>query len=656
MNASMTAQTMRRDLDDASRRIALARGEHNALAARKAELESSVGLAKGRLDKKKDVEQFIEDLQADAHQKRVADLEKLLSALTYEVLGSAEKPIGLVLDIERGQPSLDIVSRITADLNEDIFEDEGGAKTNIVVLGLRLISIVLSGMRRFVVLDEGDCWIKDDRVPLFYSVIKDAGRKLGMQCFAISHHNTSKFAEGISVSRVSGHPENVDGVLIENNPRRHKWSDDEEGFRYIRLINFQGYVDETLHMHPGVNALIGDNNIGKSCFVRALRAIFYGESRDTLIRRGQTSCTVEIGLREGYILQWTRNAKKNPTWRLLAPNRAVFSDDYDTTPKSKGAVPEWVLKDIGIGPIAGLDPHVIKQKEPIFLLNKTGSTRAAVLSIGQESSHIREMVRTYKKMCDEDSQVVKTGEAEMGRIMQREVRLDAALANEPHIEELRVGLDEIDRMREETAKGEALIKKIDEVSVANARLRDATAILSSLPNQGELIALERDVRRSAELAAIVDRFEWTSTEVAENRKRRAVLEGIPREVPVLKSSDELIRIGKAIKDTAIANDGLRAKIAVLSEMPRELPKLADVSGAEKLLADIERTVALMAETRKRQEAAKLEASRIEAEMNQLVESMEHSCPLCGGHVEDASVFIHGAHTHHHPHTQERAHA
>lgn len=387
-----------------------------------------------------------------------------------------------------------------------------------------------------------------------------------------------------------------------------------------------------------------------------MRAVFYGESRDTLIRRGQTSCTVEIGLREGYILQWTRNLKKNPTWRLLAPNRAVFSDDYDTTPKSKGAVPEWVLKDIGIGPIAGLDPHIIKQKEPIFLLNKPGSTRAAVLSIGQESSHIREMVRTYKKMCEEDSQIVKNGEAEMGRIMQREVRLDAALANEPLIDELRAALEQTERLREETAKGEALVRKIDEVSLANARLRAASVILSRLPDQNDLIELERNVRRSAELAAIVDRIERTATMALDNRKRRAVLEGLPRELPVLTPSDELIRIGKAIKDTMIANETLRAKIAVLSTLPREVPKLGDVGNAEKLLADIGRATLAISETRRLQQASKLEVSRIAAEMDELVDEMEHSCPLCGGHVEDASVFIHGAHAHSHAHPQERAHA
>jgi hypothetical protein len=649
-------QRMRRELDDAIRRVALARGEFNALASRKAELESSVGYAKGRLDKKKDVEQFIEDLQADIYRKRVADLEKLLSALVYEVIETA-KPIGLELEIERGLPSLDIVSRISADLSEDIFEDEGGAKTNVVVLGLRLLAIVCSRMRRFVVLDEADCWIKDDRVPKFYSVIKDAGRKLGMQCFAISHHSMNKFAEGISVASVSGHPEAQDGVLIENNPKAHKWADEEEGFRYIRLVNFQGYIDETLRLHPGVNALIGDNNIGKSCFVRALRAVFYGESRDTLIRRGEASCSVEIGLREGYILQWTRHLKKNPTWRLLAPNRAVFDDEFDTTPKSKGVVPDWVLKHIGIGPIAGLDPHIIKQKEPIFLLNKTGAVRANVLSIGQESSHIREMVTTYKKMCEEDSATVKTGEAEMGRIMQREVRLEKVLATEAALDGLKEIVSEIERLRGDTARAEGLVDKISRLSATNLRMREVSTILSRLPGQDDLIELERDVRRSSELAFIVDRLDRTSDELVTNRKRREALNGLPREMPVLTPSDELIRIGKAIKDTAIANEIIRGKLALLATMPRELPKLVDGSQAEKILADIERVSTLIAESKRRKAAAKEEADRIEAEMlnlaNELAEELGHACPTCGSHVEDASVFIHGAHVHTHHH--EAAH-
>lgn len=635
-------QGMRREIADAARRIAIARGEQNAIDTRKSELENSVGLAKGRLDRKKDVEKFIEELQADAHAKRVGDFEKLLSALVMEVL-PGEKPIGLDLEIERGQPSLDIVSRVAADLSEDIFEDQGGALTNIVVLGLRMIAVVRSGMRRFIVLDEPDCWIKNERVPAFYTVVKEAARKIGMQCFAISHHDTSKFAEGISVTRIYGHPENPTGVLVENNPRPHRWSDEEEGFRYIRLINFQGYIDQTIHLHPGVNALIGDNNIGKSSVVRALRAVFYGgtEVRDRLIRRGQTSFTVEIGLRQGYILQFVRPAKKNPTWRLLAPNRAVVSDDYDTTSKS---VPDWVLKDIGIGSIGGLDPHIIKQKTPIFLLDKPGSTRASVLAIGQEATHIRTMVSTYKKMCEQDSATVKTGEAEMARLLARQAKIATAIGLEPELETLSETVNRIEEGIATTSKLEALLDRIAKQSAELERKRKAATALASLPSGEGLLTLEVNVRRAERLADMLDRSERAIRSIRLNRERLRVMSTLPTEVPELTSSEDIIRIGKNVRDTMASNERIRERLAVLSALPSEAPVLKDISAAERILGEIAKVTARIEEARRMRDAAQTSAEAIEKKINEVIEDMDHSCPLCGGHVENASAFL-GSHSH-----------
>lgn len=641
---------MRRDIADAARRIAIARGEQNAIDARKAELENSVGLAKGRLDRKKDVEKFIEELQADAHAKRVGDFEKLLSALVMEVL-PGEKPVGLDLEIERGQPSLDIVSRVAADLSEDIFEDQGGALTNIVVLGLRMIAVVRSGMRRFIVLDEPDCWIKNERVPAFYTVVKEAARKIGMQCLVISHHDTSKFAEGISVTRIHGHPENATGVIVENNPRAYKWADDEEGFRYIRLINFQGYIDQTLYLTPGVNALIGDNNIGKSAFVRAQRAIFYGgsEARDRLIRRGQNSFTVEMGLREGYILQLVRQAKKNPTWRLLGPNRAVVSDEYNTTSKQ---VPDWVLRDIRIGSIAGLDPHIIKQKTPIFLLDKPGSTRASVLAIGQEATHIRTMVSTYKKMCEQDSATVKTGEAEMASLLGRQARIAPALEMEGSLEELTALVSKIESGIATQSKIEGLLGRVEAQMADMQKKRKAAEALNALPSGEELLELEVGVRRAETLANLLERCERAERSIKVNRQRLDILDGLPDQAPELKYSDDIIRLGKSVKDTVANNDLLREKIAVLATLPQEAPTLRDVSAAERILVDIAKVSARIEEARKLRAAAQSAADVIEAEMNKAIDEMGHSCPLCGGDVNDASVFLDAGNRHaHHAHTE-----
>lgn len=631
-------QGMRRDISDAVKRVALARGEQNAIDVRKAELENSVGLAKGRLDRKKDVEKFIEELQADAHAKRVGDFEKLLSALVMEVL-PGEKPIGLDLEIERGQPSLDIVSRVAADLSEDIFEDQGGALTNIVVLGLRMIAVVRSGMRRFIVLDEPDCWIKNERVPAFYTVVKEAARKIGMQCFAISHHETSKFAEGITVSRIHGHPENATGVMVENNPRPYRWSDEEDGFRYIRLVNFQGYIDETLHLHPGVNALIGDNNIGKSSFVRALRAVFYGDVRDKLIRRGQNQLTIEIGLREGYILQFVRQMKKQPTWRLLAPNRAVCADDYDTTSRT---VPDWVLRDIGIGSIGGLDPHIIKQKTPIFLLDKPGSVRASVLAIGQEATHIRTMVSTYKKMCEQDSSTVKNGEAEMGRLLERQAKIAKALDIEPELDRLSAIVDGLEKGIADNSKLETIFAKAQTTADSVARTRKAATALAALPDGEALLRVEVEVRRSARLADILHRCEQASASVQLNRARLAVVADLPAKLPEIVPSDGIIRIGKAVKDTMVANERIRERIAVLSSLPAEVPALKDTEAAVKLMAEIEKVKTRIEEAKRMRAIAQSEIDIVERELDKL-----DTCPTCGGHVEDGSVYLRGVHSHAH---------
>ena len=60
-----------------------------------------------------------------------------------------------------------------------------------------------------------------------------------------------------------------------------------------------GLCGRDLALSPGVNALIGPNNRGKSAFIRALRAVFYGEARDSLVRAGAKAALVEIGLQAG---------------------------------------------------------------------------------------------------------------------------------------------------------------------------------------------------------------------------------------------------------------------------------------------------------------------------------------------------------------------
>lgn len=579
---------LRNTLTQANRAYSQLVGEEKILSSRKAELESSVGLAKGRLLLKPKVDQYLEEIQAEAHARRVGDLEKLLTALVTEVL-PGEAPIGLELEIERGQPSLDIVSRHSADRTEDIYEDEGGAKTNVVSLGLRMVAVVRSGMNRFLMLDESDCWISNKRVPSFYAVLKQAARKIKVQCLAVSHHDIATFGEGITTATLSGHPEMSTGVLIENNPRPYSWTDDEEGIRWIRLRNFQGYIDQTLYMDPGVNALIGENNIGKSSFIRAFRAVFYGEGRDTLIRRGERQCVVEIGFAHGRVLHWNRQSKRNPIniWKYLNADGSVVTEEGMTYETGGRTVPSWVFDIFKIGPVEGLDIHATKQKEPVFLLNKPGSTRAAVLSIGQESGYIRKMITLHKERMAADATTVKGGEVEMNNILIRLTQLETLKAVSEHLEraeqiiEQLVMLDRKDRDLSETAS------KLERSLQAYALKKHSLNSLARVPEPQILEDLSRAVSLDAQHIETLNALRTTYAHLDEIKKRTTAIKDLPSQLPNLVNNQDSERASDSL---ASAKENLASTTKVeqtLRLLPATSPFLDDIRLKEDILGRLD---------------------------------------------------------------------
>lgn len=678
INASSLRERIARPKD----KVSLLLGEAESLTRRKAALDKEVGLAKGRLELKSTVSQFLEELQTEAHARRVGDFEKLLTALVTEILPH-EAPIGLDLEIERGNPSLDIVSRYSGDRDENIYEDKGGALTNVVSMGLRMIAVVRSGMNRFLMLDESDCWIANKRVPAFYSVLKDASKKVGVQCLAISHHDIASFNEGIATAKLTGHPEMSHGVRIENSPRPYRWKDEEEGIRWIRLINFQGYADQTLHLSPGVNALVGENGIGKSSFIRAFRAVFYGEARDSLIRNGASSCTVEICFGPGKTLRWNRKSRRNPVniWQHIGDDGGVVSRDGVTFETGGRSVPDWVHDKFKIGPVEGLDVHAIKQKEPVFLLNKPGSTRAAVLSVGKESGHIRTMITLHKEQCVIDAATVKSGEAEMARILDRlkslekvsqisdlikkASELEESISQQcVHTEKLTVVLESVSARREvkeQNATRASVLNRLPDGSqikaIENAVRRGEELVSASLRTQKTRSLLDSAKRKkvilsalpnaapslkvTADLSTLVERIERSGKSIRRHRAELIVLGQTPESEPTIIRSDELIKTGKAVKETRVATWNLQRRAAVFKALPAQAPTLKEAKELESLINLIDTSRAELA--RKGEGRAKVcdDLKAAERELTEMVGSIGNVCPLCNSQVEDVTEFLSG---------------
>ena len=80
---------------------------------------------------------------------------------------------------------------------EDILKGQGGSVCNILSVSLRFITLSRLDQKQhrpFLVLDEQDCWLRPDLVPVFMSLIAKIAAKLDMQVLVISHHSTDLFA------------------------------------------------------------------------------------------------------------------------------------------------------------------------------------------------------------------------------------------------------------------------------------------------------------------------------------------------------------------------------------------------------------------------------------------------------------------------------
>ncbi len=81
---------------------------------------------------------------------------------------------------------------------ESILMGQGGSVQNVLSTGLRLFALATldpEEHRPFLVLDEQDCWLRPELVPLLVRIIAQAAKELGFQVLMISHHDIGLFEQ-----------------------------------------------------------------------------------------------------------------------------------------------------------------------------------------------------------------------------------------------------------------------------------------------------------------------------------------------------------------------------------------------------------------------------------------------------------------------------
>jgi hypothetical protein len=138
-------------------------------------------------------------------------LEQLSEQLLRQILFLVQEKLTIALQEILDSP---IVFRAEANLNrgvasvkfwierggneEDILLGQGGSVANVLSVGLRMFALTTldeSEHRRFLVLDEQDCWLRPDLVPRLVKIVHEASSALGFQVLMISHHDVALFEQ-----------------------------------------------------------------------------------------------------------------------------------------------------------------------------------------------------------------------------------------------------------------------------------------------------------------------------------------------------------------------------------------------------------------------------------------------------------------------------
>lgn len=629
-------------IDAARRRASRLLGVRASALDRKSVLEREVALAKGRTALKGDVEKFLEELQAAAHRRNTGSFEKLLTLLVQEVLPGSP-PIGLELSTERGLPSLDIFSRKSDDIRQDIFADQGGAITNIVCAGLRLIATVKSGGRRFLVLDEADCWVKPDRVADFYRIFRQAAERVGIQCLVISHHSHTLFGEGMAIAELQG--STADGAhIVSHTDVSQLWTPETQGFRSLRLTDFQNHPNSELPLSPGITVLIGPNDLGKSSIVRALAAMFYGDTRDSLIRHGAKGCSVEIEMSDRRRLCFTRKLRRNPVnmWSLHEADGEVVVENGVRLETGGRAVPDWIPTVTGIAPVDDLEIHIANQKKPVFLLGEPPAKRAAVLSIGQESSHLREMITIQRERTLRDQTIIREGERELTELSSRISALEGIENIEASADQCAHLLDAAAETAAEALRAQECLDQIERALASTASCRDRLSLLEELPDENTLRELGESSRDALLRIAFVEDLAAATTRVQQLRERAAILTALP-DLPEVAPIDPCDALSRAIAAGQSNVATLSARKSALASLPQDAPIMLDTERVIDSGRALGNLIGQICKARDELAAIDDQLNSVMAETSTLLCEMGNACPTCGQPVSDAAQLLRETH-------------
>lgn len=405
-------------------RISMLKGKRNLLLEQRQTLLSRYDNVTAAIDVAERAKPYFVALKDATDQGAVKLYSELLTSIVHDVMQDYEQKILLTTGVVRNKTTLDIKTVKHGEV-ESIDEGRGGSISNLISAGLRFISLYKSTNRRFIILDEPECWLAPDLIPRFVSVIERMSDLIGIQTVLISHHASdvissdnsevitiaydksdklhaivnakTTIAPKLSVSEVkfdSAREETLEALSAGI----------EVGIDYIRLNNIQSHSDTVVKLGKGLTVINGNNDIGKSVIARSFAAMMTNDFKDQLIRHGEEAGFLEVMTEQG-IIKWSFKRKaKTSLYQFIVDGTIMHEEDA-----KKGELPTFLNDVMAMPLVNGINIHIADQRDPLFILHPSHSPadRAEMLNLGDSFKQLQIMMQLHDEQLRENRRALK---------------------------------------------------------------------------------------------------------------------------------------------------------------------------------------------------------------------------------------------------------
>lgn len=330
----------------------------------------------------------------------------------------------------------------------------------------------------------------------------------------------------------------------------------------VRIRGFQSHADTTLEFGPGLNAITGPTDNGKSAVIRALKWWAWNQAPDdTWVRLGCTLTTVEVTMSDGTVITRERRNSRN-RYLIQVPGQP----DLDLVDFGR-KVPDEVIKSHGMIPVP-FDPkrpsilNLATQLESPFFLTAGPTERADILGrlagvhvIDHAADGVDKDLRALRSQVKED-------EAEVAKLddkLSAYLDLDDQDARVSHAEGL---LDGVRPMMDKTDKLKDLALRLSRIDT------ERPVVAKTLERLGFIARVEVVTTQSATLTEQISLLgdlstRWVTTQneitITEDIIRRN--SGVEKAQKSLLAADVLDEKLRSLRRLATARDQVLAQIA-----------------------------------------------------------------------------------------------